>query len=241
MPIAGKPLQSRLLRLAAPGVLAACLATPLLAGETLTTPLVADETLTTPMVAADTDPAERLLASLHPDYRNFVSAVRPLPEGAGIRASVYMVLVRSGATDATSHASAPLAGRGARNDILYDPAVFRSGRSSGWMQLLLDHEYFHARHLAGQTTIPLPARSGANRERHWFEAAAWGWSVAQARAGRYEGLKESEFREALDRYGDHLRALRPAGSFAPVSMPAAALLPAAPAPPAGSGPTPAIR
>lgn len=221
MSLAGKPRQSRLLRLAASGALVASLAAPLGAGEA--------------------DPAERLLSSLHPDYLQFVSAVRPLPEGAGSRASVYMVLVRTGADDATAHASAPFAGRGARNDILYDPAVFRSGRSLAWLQLLLDHEYFHARHLAGGTTVPLPARSGADRERHWFEAAAWGWSVAQARAGRYDGLKETEFREALDRYGDHLRALRPAGSFAPVSMPAAALLPAAPAPPSGSGPASASR
>lgn len=221
MSFAGKPRQSRLLRLAASGLLVASLAAPLRAGEA--------------------DPAETLLAALHPDYRQFISAVRPLAEGAGSRASVYMVLVRPGAEDAVAHASAPFAGRGARNDILYDPAVFRSERSRAWLQLLLDHEYFHARHLAGGTTIPLPARSGADRERHWFEAAAWGWSVAQARAGRYEGLREAEFREALDRYGDHLRALRPAGSFAPVSMPAAALLPAAPAPLSGSGPAPATR
>jgi len=221
MPIAGKPLQSRLLRLVASGAAAAVMATRLF--------------------ASDTDPAEDLLAALHPDYREFISAVRPLPEGDGARASVYMVLVRTGATDATAHASAPFAGHGARNDVLYDPAVFRSDRSIAWLQLLLDHEYFHARHLAGRTSIPLPARAGADRERHWFEAAAWGWSVEQARAGRYDGLRESEFREALDRYGDHLRALRPAGSFAPVSMPAAALLPAAPAPPAGSGPVPATR
>ena len=222
MSFAGKPRQSRVLRLAATGLLAAaCLTGRLAAGED--------------------DPAERLLASLHPDYRDYVSAVRPLPEGVGSRAAVYMVLVRTGATDATAPVSAPFAGRGARNDILYDPAVLRSGRSLAWMQLLLDHEYFHARHLAGGTTIPLPARSGADRERHWFEAAAWGWSVAQARAGRYAGLTEIEFREALDRYGDHLRALRPSGSFAPVAMPNAALLPAAPAPLSGSGPAPAIR
>jgi hypothetical protein len=177
-----------------------------------------------------TDPAESLLASLHPDYREFISAVRPLAEGEGARASVYMVLVRPQAADAVSHASAPLAGRGARNDILYDPGVLHSGRSTAWTQLLLDHEYFHARHLAGSTSVPLPAGMAPGSERHYFEAAAWGWSVEQARAGRYPGLSASEFREALDRYGDHLRALRPAGSYAAVSMPASALLPAAPAP-----------
>jgi hypothetical protein len=183
----------------------------------------------------DTDPAERLLASLHPDYREFIDTIRPLPEGEGTRVSIYMVLVRPGAADATSHASAPFAGRGARNDILYDPAVLRSDRSTAWTQLLLDHEYFHARHLAGSTSVPLPQGAGAGWERHWFEAAAWGWSVEQARAGRYPGLRETEFREALDRYGDHLRALRPTGSYAAVSMPASALLPKAPAPLSAQG------
>jgi hypothetical protein len=218
MPIAGKPRQTRLLSLVA----------TILAGAMLA-----------PAARADgTDPAESLLASLHPDYRQFISSIRPLAEGEGTRASVYMVLVCPGASDATARASAPLAGTGARNDILYDPGVLRSDRSTAWRQLLLDHEYFHARHLAGSTSVPLPAhlaQRGAAWERHYFEAAAWGWSVAQARAGRYPGLRESEFREALDRLGDHLRAMRPAGSFAAVTMPASSLRPEAAAPPAGSG------
>ena len=210
MGIVGKLRQSRVLWIAAP-----LLATAL-AGSIAR--------------AADPDAAETLLASLHPDYRQFIDAVHPLPEGEGARASIYMVLVRPGATDATSRASAPLAGQGARNDILYDPAVLHSDRSAAWRLLLLDHEYFHARHLAGSTSVPLPAGVGAAFERHYFEAAAWGWSVAQARAGRYPGLRENEFREALDRLGDHLRAMRPAGSYAAVSMPTSQLLPADPAP-----------
>jgi len=218
MPLAEKPRQSRLLRLSATLLAAAFLVPAAWAG--------------------DPDPAESLLASLHPDYHQFISSIRPLAEGEGARASVYMVLVRPGASDAKAAASAPLAGQGARNDILYDPGVLRSDRSLAWRQLLLDHEYFHARHLAGSTTVPLPAHQaqrGAAWERHYFEAAAWGWSVAQARAGRYPGLRESEFREALDRLGDHLRAMRPAGSYATVSMPTSSLLPEAAAPPADSG------
>jgi len=32
--------------------------------------------------------------------------------------------------------------------------------------------------------------------------------VAEARAGRYPGLRPDEFREALDRYGEHYAALK---------------------------------
>ncbi|HYV19359.1 MAG TPA: hypothetical protein VFC25_10060 [Verrucomicrobiae bacterium] len=233
MPVAGKPRQSRLLRLYAAAIAAAILAPVVRADDTVP----ADSTIRPEgtVCAASTDPAESLLASLHPDYRQFISSIRPLAEGEGTRASVYMVLVRPGASDATSRTSAPLAGQGARNDILYDPGVLHSDRSMAWRQLLLDHEYFHARHLAGSTSVPLPSRAGAGFERHYFEAAAWGWSVAQARAGRYPGLREAEFREALDRLGDHLRAMRPAGSYAAVTMPTSSLLPAAAAPLAAAG------
>jgi hypothetical protein len=155
------------------------------------------------------DPVELLLLSLHPDAAAYVGSVRPLPEATpGAEQTVYMALVRPGADDPTAAASAPFAGPGARNDILYDPAILAAGRSAGWTLLLLDHEYFHARHLAGATTLPLPRRTGAEVEHHFCETAAWGYTVEQARAGRYPGLRPDEFREALDRYGDHYRALR---------------------------------
>jgi hypothetical protein len=154
------------------------------------------------------DPAEAVLGALHPDYRAWVQSVRPLQPGDGERASVYMALVRQGAGDAVSGSSAPLLGAGARNDIVYDPAVLGAGRSVAWVQLLLDHEYFHARHLAGGSLVPLPSGLSSAAARHYYEAAAWGYTVARARAGSYPGLSESEFREALDRYGDHARALR---------------------------------
>jgi hypothetical protein len=153
--------------------------------------------------------AEGALAALHPDYRQFVASIRPLQEGGDdVSSGLYMALVRPGAQDPTQRDSAPFAGLGARNDILYDPTVLLGGRSSGWLLLLLDHEYFHARHLAGATSIPVPGHSPAAVEHHFFEAAAWGYNVAQARAGLYPGLTELEFREALDRYGEHYRALR---------------------------------
>jgi hypothetical protein len=153
------------------------------------------------------DPAEILLSEMHPDYQAFVHAVHPMADPAGA-ASVYMVLVRVDATDPLLPESAPFAGHGARNDILYDPGVLDGTRGEAWTMLLLDHEYFHARHLAGATALPLPLHTGASIERHFFEAAAWGYTVSEARAGRYPGLGEGEFREALDRYGEHYRALR---------------------------------
>ena len=176
------------------------------------------------------DPAELLLLSLHPDSAAYVGSVRPLPEpAAGAEQVVYMALVRPGAEDPTAPSSAPFAGPGARNDILYDPAILAAGRSAGWILLLLDHEYFHARHLAGATTLPLPRRTGAEIEHHFCEAAAWGYTVEQARAGHYPGLRPDEFREALDRYGDHYRALRSIaqGSDAWASLEAPLLQPAA--------------
>ena len=158
---------------------------------------------------ADVDPAEALLAGLRPDYAAYVRAVRPIAApSTPSESSVYMALVRPAAADPARRENAPFAGPGARNDVLYDPAVLAGDRSTGWVLLLLDHEYFHARHLAGATDLPLPLQSGAQVERHFLEAAAWGYTVNEARAGHYPGLREEEFREALDRYGDHYRALR---------------------------------
>lgn len=154
------------------------------------------------------DQAEVLLRDLRPDYRSFVRAIRPMDTTAATRSPVYMALVRAGADDPVRRENAPYAGPGVRNDILYDPGVLAGTRGPAWTMLLLDHEYFHARHLAGVTGLPVPLRSGAGIERHFFEAAAWGYTVGEARAGRYPGLREEEFREALDRYGEHYRALR---------------------------------
>jgi hypothetical protein len=184
---------------------------------------------------ANTDPAEAVLGALHPDYLAWVQCVRPLQPGDGERASVYMALVRQGAGDVVSGASAPLLGAGARNDIVYDPAVLGAGRSVAWVQLLLDHEYFHARHLAGGSIVPLPSGLPPAAARHYYEAAAWGYTVARARSGAYPGLSENEFREALDRYGDHARALRQmTGRAFPETLLAHALLSGSPAPSAAA-------
>jgi hypothetical protein len=119
-----------------------------------------------------------------------------------------MALVQPGATDPTRLTSAPLAGRGARNDIVFDPRAVMEGPSDAFRLLLLDHEYFHARHLAGATTVPAPRGLPADLQTRYSEAAAWGFNVAEARSGRYAGLRPDEFRQTLDRYRDHYAALR---------------------------------
>lgn len=124
------------------------------------------------------------------------------------RRPIYMALVRRGADDPSRLDNAPFAGPGVRNDIVYQKSSLDASRSLAWTLLLLDHEYFHARHLAGATSLPLPGDVPGECERHFFEAAAWGFNVAEARRGRYDGLREDEFREALDRFGEHYRALR---------------------------------
>jgi len=146
------------------------------------------------------------LASRRPDYTRYISSVRPLAPGVGRR--LYMALVRPGATDPRERGSAPFAGPGARNDIVYDEAAILSDHSLAWRYLLLDHEYFHARHMAGATLLPVPRGEPAELERHYNEAAAGGFNVAMARAGQYSGLREDEFREALDRLSEHYAALR---------------------------------
>ncbi len=162
-----------------------------------------------PRSAVEDDPG-RILSNIRPDYRRYINALRPLDgAGASVRSRrVYMALVRPGADDPGSRHSAPFAGPGSRNDVLYDRHSISGDRSPAWSELLLDHEYFHARHLAGATKLPLPAGVSAEVEWHFFEAAAWAFNVAEARSSRYTGLQPDEFREALDHYGEHYRALR---------------------------------
>jgi hypothetical protein len=148
----------------------------------------------------------RTLATLRPDYLRYISSVRPLAPGVARR--LYMALVRPGAKDPAGVGSAPFAGPGARNDIVYDETSVASGHSTAWRSLLLEHEYFHARHMAGATLLPVVRGDVPEIGRHFNEAAAWGFNVAEARAGRYPGLRADEFREALDRLGEHYAALR---------------------------------
>src|SRR2546422_4611981 len=162
-------------------LLAAGGAASILSAQTLTTSTDGEPRVDTPALV-------RALAGMRPDYARYIFSVRPLAPGVGRR--LYMALVRPGATDPTGHGSAPFAGRGARNDIVYDEAAVSSGHSVAWSRLLLDHEYFHARHMAGATLLPVARGDSLEVERHYNEAAAWGFNVAEARAGQYTGLRE---------------------------------------------------
>jgi len=184
-----------------PGGLAAAVAALLLpvGGVLAAPPTEAGQGLDAPTLV-------QTLAGLRPDYLQYVSSVRPLAPGVAGR--LYMALVRPGATDPAQKGSAPYAGPGAKNDIVYDESSIADGHSVAWRSLLLEHEYFHARHMAGATLLPVTRDRVPEIERHYNEAAAWGFNVAEARAGRYPGLREDEFREALDRLGEHYSALR---------------------------------
>lgn len=217
--------------------------------------VAADAVAADPAAVPALDPPAllRALATIHPDYRLYISSVRALPTGVSRR--LYMALVRPGANDPAGRDSAPYAGAGARNDIVYDEAAIFLGHSPAWRTLLLAHEYFHARHLAEATLLPVVRGSGVKIERHYNEAAAWGFNVAEARAGRYPGLRPDEFREALDRQGEHYAALKallkesdperwgriadllrqPDALFTTAASPP----PASPARPSGSGQSPA--
>lgn len=179
--------------------LAAGGAASILSAQTPTAPTAGEPRVDSPTLV-------RALATMRPDYMRYIFSVRPLAPGVGRR--LYMALVRPGATDPGGRGSAPYAGRGARNDIVYDEAAVSSGHSVAWSRLLLDHEYFHARHMAGATLLPVARGDSLEVERHYNEAAAWGFNVAEARSGQYSGLREDEFREALDRLGEHYAALR---------------------------------
>jgi hypothetical protein len=180
-------------------LLAAAGAASIPAGQALSAPIDGGPRLEPPALV-------RALAGLRPDYRRYIFSVRPLSPGVARR--IYMALVRPGATNPAGRGSAPYAGPGARNDIVYDEEAVVSGHSLAWRNLLLDHEYFHARHMAGATLLPVTRGDAPELERHYNEAAAWGFNVAEARAGHYPGLREDEFREALDRMGEHYAALR---------------------------------
>jgi hypothetical protein len=196
MPIEGNPLRTRLF-LGRSAVLA--LGLVVLAGGP--GPATAQDP-----VLPTVQTLEAALAGLRPDYAAYIGGLRSIDPDPG--RGIYMALVQPGATDPRARGSAPLAGPGARNDIVFDARAVTDGHTGAFLLLLLDHEYFHARHLAGTTTVPLPETPGMEIQRRYNEAAAWGFNIAEARDGRYPGLREDEFREALDRFRDHYTALR---------------------------------
>jgi len=206
MTLRANPRWARLLAL---GIMTASLLGGVLPGGALSASRQGNASVTRSPIG-DRDPGW-LLGLARPDFRSYIDSIRPMRENHAITAArrpIYMALVRQGADDPSRLDNAPFAGPGVRNDIVYQRSSLDASRSIAWTLLLLDHEYFHARHLAGATSLPLPVNVPVASERHFFEAAAWGFNVAEARRGRYDGLREDEFREALDRFGEHYRALR---------------------------------
>ncbi|PYQ12534.1 MAG: hypothetical protein DMH00_05760 [Acidobacteria bacterium] len=153
------------------------------------------------------DNFERILSGLHPDYPNFVGGIRQ-GETRFHPPTLYMGLVRPGGKDPTRLDDAPLLGRGVKNDIIVYADSREVGRSPGWGMLLIDHEYFHARHLARGDRTPVPSFGDAEADRHYYEAVAWGYNLAQADEGDYPTLTHADYLEAFRNYTMHFEAFR---------------------------------
>lgn len=153
------------------------------------------------------DDFQEILAEMHPDYPAFVGLVR-----AGASRfhppTLYMGLVRAGGKDPTRPEDAPLIGRGVRNDIIVFADSREAGRSTGWARLLIDHEYFHARHLARGDKTPVPSFGDADMDRHFYEAVAWSYNLEQADEGQYPTLTHADYLEAFRNYSMHFEAFR---------------------------------
>jgi hypothetical protein len=144
---------------------------------------------------------QTLLASMHPDHGRYIRAVRAAPEGSG--SELYLGLVSPGGGDV--YRDAPLPGARRQYDLLVFPDD-GPARSEAWSRVLLDHEYFHARHLGRGDRLPRPtfAKDAANR--HFQEALAWGHNARKVLEGAYGELPEHRRREVLQHYRKHREA-----------------------------------
>ena len=153
------------------------------------------------------DDFQRILAEMRPDYASFVGSVRE-GESRYHPPTLYMGLVRSGGKNPTLQQDAPLLGRGVKNDIIVYADSREAGRSAGWAMLLIDHEYFHARHLARGDRTPVPSFGDPDVDRHYYEAVAWAYNLAQADEEEYPTLTHADYLEALRNYSMHFDAFR---------------------------------
>lgn len=164
-------------------------------------------TLAAGVPVATGDDFQKILSSLRPDYAAYVGSVR-IGETRFHPSNLYMGLVRSGGKDPGRLEDAPLLGRGARNDIIVYADSREAGRSPGWAMLLIDHEYFHARHLARGDRTPIPFFGNSEADRHYYEAVAWGYNLAQADEDQYPTLTHADYLEAFRNYSMHFEAFR---------------------------------
>jgi len=158
-------------------------------------------------MAAETTPEQMsaMLASLHPDYRDYISSVRYGPTRLH-PATLYAGLVRSGGLDPRDPDQAPRVGRGATNVLIIYADMFEPWRSGAWRLLVADHEYFHARHLARGFDIPVAGFGVSRADTAYREALAWAWVLERGGQGVYGPLSERELREAASRYTQHYEA-----------------------------------
>jgi len=159
---------------------------------------------TTSAVRLTPGEAGEIIASLHPDHRRWIGTIRSGPAGAD--GGIYAGLVRPGGRDPRDPEDAPSRGRGVRNDLVIFPLAIDATRTPAWRILILDHEYFHARHLAGGFDVPLVSFGRNGIDRHYLEALAWGWVRGRAASGIYGSLPQREIAEVEERYRDHREA-----------------------------------
>jgi len=153
------------------------------------------------------DRFEQILSALHPDYSLYVGAIRA-GDTRFHPPTLYMGLVRTGGKDPTHIEDAPRLGRGIKNDIIVYADSREQGRSDGWAMLLIDHEYFHARHLSRGDHTPVPSFGDSEADRHFYEAVAWGYNLAQADDGEYPTLTHADYMEAFRNYSMNFEAFR---------------------------------
>jgi hypothetical protein len=147
-----------------------------------------------------------ILVAMHPDHARYIRSVRTAPAGAS-RANIYLGLVRVGGNDPRDPADAPRPGAQQRYDVLVFPPPTATSWSDGWRRLLVDHEYFHARHLARGDRLPHPTFARASANRHFQEALAWGYNLQRMAENSYGTLPENRRREVLQHYQRHRQAL----------------------------------
>jgi hypothetical protein len=147
-----------------------------------------------------------LLAAMHPDHGRYIQSVRSAPAGVA-PADLYLGLVRMGGRDPRDPADAPRPGARRRYDVLVFPPSSVTPWSEGWSRLLVDHEYFHARHLARGDRLPHPTFARTSANRHFQEALAWGYNLHRLSQNVYGALPEQRRREVRQHYRRHREAL----------------------------------
>ncbi len=155
------------------------------------------------------DPAA-ILEALHPDSDQYIHALRIVTthEARVSPRALYSGVVRRGGLEPRSLEDAPDSGPGVRNDVLIFPAAIDPARSPAWFVLILDHEYFHARHLAHGWRTPVADFGEREANRDYYEAVAWSYVLERALQGVYGDLTEADLREVRAKYRRHREALR---------------------------------